>query len=434
VLRLVRVLRNRWLWRASSPRRSDILNPGRRRDVVLATLRTRWFWPVLYLLVGRQKARLSRGKRERRDLRCAGGRRSWRRIGLLGLDNCRRGDLLIVRGINALLGRRARSGWGPSLCLGLRGLGLRSRRCLRRRGWLSTIDLLLLLLKRRRLARNTHRRSLGRRSTPLLLRIPGRAHTGRHTRPDIDMCRGRGHPSFAMDVSIPSRDRDLVILGLRLWRADLASLLRWRLLADWESRFRLKLSLGWNLGPSRTAVRHHTRAWPSSLLLLLLLLLLLRLALGSCASLLRSHRRLPLCGTSKRRLGRWCRRIGVFRSTLEGAHERRLGALLLLGLLCGLLCGRSRACHLAAKQQLGECALLLLLRLAVRRGPVRAARSELLAELMGLEAAGLGRHPRTLAGGVPLARRHLSSLSSGGPDTGLVGLLGRWPIWPGALS
>ena len=161
---------------------------------------------------------------------------------MLGLDNCLRGDLLIVRGIDALLGVQARSGrsWSLCLCLGLGALGLRRRRCLRRRGWLSAID--LLLLKRRRLARNTRRRSLGSRSTrlsPLLLRIPGRAHTGRHTRPDIDMCRGRGHSSFAVDVSVPSRDRDLVILGLRLWRADLTSLLRWLLLADWESRLRL---------------------------------------------------------------------------------------------------------------------------------------------------------------------------------------------------
>jgi hypothetical protein len=67
VLRLVRVLRNRWLWRAGSPRRSDILDPGRRRDGVLTALRTRWLWPVLYLFAGRRKERprLSRGKRER---------------------------------------------------------------------------------------------------------------------------------------------------------------------------------------------------------------------------------------------------------------------------------------------------------------------------------------------------------------------------------
>jgi len=52
---------------------------------------------------------------------------------------------------------------------------------------------------------------------------PGLVHlTWRDTGPDIDVCRGRGHTSFAMNITVPSRDWDLVILRLRGWRLNLA--------------------------------------------------------------------------------------------------------------------------------------------------------------------------------------------------------------------
>ena len=202
------------------------------------------------------------------------------------------------------------------------------------------------------------------------------------------------------------------------------------MLVDWNARFGL---LGLGLGGSRTALLRtallsRTRAQTCSLLRTLLLLLLLKLRLRPPSERLHSRRRLALtlARPTTSHLSR-LRSIRLSVSALERAHDRRLGALLLLGLWCG---GRSRrGRRLAAEQQLRECALLFLLwRRSVHRVAVRAGhtRGPVLAELRG-DSTRLRRHPWCLAGWVSLTgatRRHLPSLlSSRRPETRLVGLL-----------
>ena len=178
---------------------------------------------------------------------------------------------------------------------------------------------------RYRLARGGRRSSLGNRNTRLspllLLRESRRERLARqHARPDVELRRSRRYSSFAMDVSIPSRNRYLGIL--RLWtgltEALLLLLLRWRLLVDWNAGFGLQLSLWLCLQGSGTALlegrsllqntRTRPQPRPRSHSLLL------RLLLGSHGKL-HSCRGLTLSWSTKGL--RLCLRSRLFRSTLE---------------------------------------------------------------------------------------------------------------------
>jgi hypothetical protein len=293
-------------------------------------------------------------------------------------------------------------------------------------------------LLRRRLSKNTRRRGLNRRTAGLdplsLSKARMRTLSRWESRPNINMCRRRRHPSFAVDVPVPSRDRDLGILGLRGEGTGLlrGHLRRQPLLADRNTRPGLRLNLWRALGGNRTALlwvwrlRGHTRTQPCPLLLLGLRLRLLRHVLRAWGKRLRSPKRLartrPASAPLRCRLS-----IGLSIPALERAHERWLGALFLFGFRPGCCRGGG----FAAKQQLGEGALLLLLRrLGIHRGAVRpgATRAELLAKLRGY-TAGLRCHPLCLARWISWTRstsRHLPSLlASGRPENRLTELLGR---------
>jgi len=80
------------------------------------------------------------------------------------------------------------------------------------------------LLEPRLLGDNTEGYRLGGRNAALnpLWLEPRMGHlTWRDTGPDVKMCRGRSHASFTVDIAIPCRDRDLVILGLHRRLTDL---------------------------------------------------------------------------------------------------------------------------------------------------------------------------------------------------------------------
>ena len=156
-----------------------------------------------------------------------------------------------------------------------------------------------------------------RLSPLLLLRESRRERLARqHARPDVELRRSRSYSSFAMDVSVPSRNRYLGIL--RLWtgltEALLLLLLRWRLLVDWNTGLGLQLSLWLCLQGSRTALLEgrsllqstRTRPRPHPLLL--------RLLLGSHGKL-HARRGLALSWSAKGL--RLCLRSRLFRSTLE---------------------------------------------------------------------------------------------------------------------
>ena len=159
-----------------------------------------------------------------------------------------------------------------------------------------------------------------RLSPLLLLRESRRERLARqHARPDVELRRSRSYSSFAMDVSVPSRNRYLGIL--RLWTGlteSLLLLLRWRLLVDWNAGFGLQLSLWLCLQGSGTALlegrsllqntRTRPRPRPRSHSLLL------RLLLGSHGKL-HSRRGLTLSWSTKGL--RLCLRSRLFRSTLE---------------------------------------------------------------------------------------------------------------------
>ncbi len=173
------------------------------------------------------------------------------------------------------------------------------------------------------LARSGRRCDLGNRNTrlsPLLLLRESRWErlAGQHARPDVDVRRSRSHSSFAMDISVASRNRYLSIL--RLWTTltwGLLLLLRWRLLVDWNAGLGLQLSLWLCLRGSRAALLEgrsllqdpRARTRPHSLLLLLL-----RLLLGPHGKL-HSRRGLTLSWSAKGL--RLCLRSRLFRSTLE---------------------------------------------------------------------------------------------------------------------
>lgn len=98
----------------------------------------------------------------------------------------------------------------------------------------------------RRLARSTGLSPLLLR---LLLREPRSGALSGETWSDIDVCRSGRNPSFTVDVAIPSRDGDLVVLGLRCQRTGHLS----------GDHLRRQLSLrGLPLTANRTALLRRT--------------------------------------------------------------------------------------------------------------------------------------------------------------------------------
>jgi hypothetical protein len=195
------------------------------------------------------------------------------------LNLCRREDSLTSRllagtVLAVLLRGRSRAGRSPVLGLRwCRSLRLGSRSCQRRQRCLDSIRFL-----RRRLSSGTRGHGLGRCHAGLhplsLSKARLRALSRGDARSNIDVCRRRRHPAFAVDVPVPSRDRDLSILGLWRERTGLlrGHLQRQPLLANGNTRSGLRLSLRSGLGGNRTALlwvlrlRGHTGTQPWALL------------------------------------------------------------------------------------------------------------------------------------------------------------------------